>query len=277
MAEAKLIAHCGAQVVTLKELEAIPAPKALGPRHYPVSHKDLVEATRYELEKVGLEPYKEQYAVSNEGAKLFATWDLAPTEEKGLVLIPERAKSERGLAFGFRHGNDRSLAIEMVCGSRVFVCDNMAFSGDSVILHRMHTKNVHLRDEVGRGITRMLDGYTNFEANIDRIENTKLTDEQAKALLIDAFMKIKVLAPKYLRPTFEWYFRNFEQAPDCAPRSAYGLLNAFTRTLKDEVKSPTVRYEATAKVGRFFGLRSDVRDGIINPDVVDVEAVEVEA
>jgi hypothetical protein len=141
----------------------------------------------------------------------------------------------------------------------------------------MHTKNVALHDEVGRGITKMLDGYSNFEANMERLENTELTDERAKVLLLDAFMKIHVLAPKYLRPTFEWYFRKFEQAPDCAPRTAYGLLNAFTRTLKDEVKSATVRYQATARVGRFFGLRTDVRDAAINPDVVDVEYEEVEA
>lgn len=275
MENSTLVAHVDSQLVTLADLERIPAPAPMGRRHYPVSHKDLVAATRVELEKVGLEPYKEQYAVSKNGLKLFATWDLAPTTDKGLVLIPERVRGDRGLAFGFRHGNDQSMAIEMVCGSRVFVCDNMAFSGDSIILHRMHTKNVHLRDEVGRGITKMLDGYSNFEANMERLENSPLTEEQAKALLIDAFMKIKVLAPKYLRPTFEWYFRKYEQAPDCAPRTAYGLLNAFTRTLKDEVKSQVVRYQATSRVGRFFGLRTDVRDAVINPDVVDVDYEEV--
>jgi hypothetical protein len=272
-----LVAHSGGQIVTLADLKQIPAPEALGPRHYPVKHFDLVETTRVELAKVGLEPVKEQYAVSHNAAKLFATWDLVP-RENGPVLVPERVKADRGLSFGFRHGNDRSIAIEMVCGNRVFVCDNMMFSGDSIILHRMHTKNVSLHDEVGRGITKMLDGYSNFEANIERLENTKLSDEQAKALLVDAFMKVRVLAPKYLRHVFEWYFRNYEQAPDCAPRTAYGLINAFTRTLRDEVKSPVVKYTATAMVGRFFGLRTDVRDAVIGAeDVIDVEAEEVTA
>jgi hypothetical protein len=271
-----LIAHVDSQLVTLADLDKIPTPAPMGRRHYPVAHKDLVLATRQELKKVGLEPYKEQYAVSKNGLKLFATWDLT-VEPSCQIQLPARVSKDRGMAFGFRHGNDQSMAIEMVCGSRVFVCDNMAFSGDSIILHRMHTKNVSLHDEVARGVTTMLDGYSNFEANMERLENTELTEERAKALLLDAFMKIHVLAPKYLRPTFEWYFRKYEQAADCAPRTAYGLLNAFTRTLKDEVKSPTVRYQATARVGRFFGLRTDVRDAAINPDVVDVEYEEVEA
>jgi len=262
-----LIAHNGSTLVTLAELNQIDPPKPMGPRHYPVAHRDLVAATRHELEKVGLTPYKEKYAVGARGSKLFATWDL----EGNLPCDPG---SGRGLAFGFRHGNDQSLAIEMVAGARVFVCDNMAFSGDAIILHRMHTKHVSLYDEVGRGVTRLLDKYSTFAANMARLENEMINDQRAKELLVDAFMRVRILAPKYLPSVYDWYFRQGREHPeytDVAPRSVYGLLNAFTRTIKD-VESENVKHLATARVGRFFGLRSDVKDAIIG-DVSEAELV----
>jgi hypothetical protein len=240
-----------------------------------VSHIDLVEATRHELGKVGLVPSRENYAVGHQGAQLFATWDLLTEGDNAPSLIPATVK-ERGLSVGFRHANDQSLAIEYVAGARIFVCDNLAFSGDAVLLHRMHTKNVHLRDEVGRGVTKLLDRYSNFEANMSRLENTDITDKDAKALMIDAFMAVKVLAPKYLKAVYEWYFENALQHPeftDVAPRTAWGLLNAFTRTLKD-IESENVKYIGTSRVGRFFGLRSDVRDAKIG-DVIDADFEDV--
>jgi len=266
-----LIVHAGAKRVTLAELREIKAPAPMGARHYPVSHIDLVDATRHELAKVGLAPNRESYAVGRGGNSLFATWDLLPEGDNAPSLIPAGVK-ERGLSVGFRHANDQSLAIEYVAGARIFVCDNLAFSGDTILLHRMHTKNVHLRDEVGRGVTKLLDRYSNFEANMSRLENTDLTDKDAKALMVDAFMAVKVLAPKYLKAVYEWYFENALQHPeftDVAPRTAWGLLNSFTRTLKD-IQSENVKYIGTARVGRFFGLRSDVRDAKIG-DVIDAD------
>jgi hypothetical protein len=277
-AQSTLIAHSGGRVVTFDELATLPAPQSLGARHYPVGHADLIEATRTELAKVGLVPVREQFAVAHHDARLFATLDLQALSD-GPGLLPARVQGERGLAFGLRHGNDKSIAIEMVCGTRVFVCDNMSFSGDSIILHRMHTKNVALSDEVGRGIQKMLDQYETFEHNIERLENTELSDADAKALLMDLFMKAKVMAPRYMPRAYGWYFEpqrlqadgsDALALTDVAPRSAWGLANAVTRTIK-ELESAAVRYQATMRAGRFFGLRSDVRDGLINAEAEDAE------
>ena len=274
MSNSTLIAHSGGELVSYADLQTIKAPAPMGPRHYPVAHADLVDATKCELEKIGLAVVKEQYAVAHSGLRLFATFDLTPTEH-GPALLPIRALGERGMAVGLRHANDKSLAIDLCCGAHVFVCDNMAFSGDTTVLHRMHTKNFALRDEVGRGINRMLDKYDTFESNLSRLENTELTDERAKALLVDAFMKIRVLAPKYLPSVYNWYFKPESDAPDCAARSAWGLHNAFTRTLK-EVESLNVRNRASMAVGRYFGLRSDLRDAPLGV-IEDAEFEEVAA
>ena len=51
---------------------------------------------------------------------------------------------EYGFAIGLRTGNDRSLALQLICGVRVFVCSNMAFSGDFLALKRKHTAGLSL-------------------------------------------------------------------------------------------------------------------------------------
>ena len=52
--------------------------------------------------------------------------------------LPDR---DHCLALGIRSSYDRSLAVGLVAGSRVFCCDNLAFSGE-VTMHRKHTVNV---------------------------------------------------------------------------------------------------------------------------------------
>ncbi len=78
----------------------------------------------------------------------------------GLIPRPETSPAlsngDRGLGLDFRHGNDQSMSLHLVAGTRVFVCDNLTLSGDMIVLRRKHTKGLSLRDEVRAGIERLL-------------------------------------------------------------------------------------------------------------------------
>src|ERR1041384_4160845 len=53
----------------------------------------------------------------------------------------DATKADLASVLGVRNSYDRSLAVGLTLGSRVFCCDNLAFSGE-VTMHRKHTLNV---------------------------------------------------------------------------------------------------------------------------------------
>src|SRR5215510_8418996 len=144
MADAQLVAHRGAQIVTREELGAFSTPPATE-TFKPVGHAELVATLTQVMQDRGLHIVREQFAVQKQ--KLFGTFDL------------EWQKMEEfGAAVGFRHATDKSLAIQIAVGARVFVCDNMSFSGE-LIHTRKHTAKLDLGVELDSAMYRYIQGY----------------------------------------------------------------------------------------------------------------------
>ena len=106
------------RIVTRQELALVPTPAGT-PTFRPVPHIELVEALTGRLQERGATIGRESLAVSANGMSLFGTLDL----ENG-IEIPGL-----GRALGFHAANDKSLAIQIVAGARVMVCDNLSLSG----------------------------------------------------------------------------------------------------------------------------------------------------
>jgi hypothetical protein len=71
--------------------------------------------------------------------KMFGVLDLA-TEMEGCRF-----------SIGLRNSRDKSMRLAMTCGYRVFVCSNMAFSGDFTPVLAKHKKPFSLIDRVSGG------------------------------------------------------------------------------------------------------------------------------
>ena len=247
MINSTLVAHCGAVKVSYGELLQLPSPLSMGPRHQPVPHVELVDLLKEQLSRCNVTVQREDYAIQTQGAKLFGVFDLSGVAGAG----------ERGYAMGFRSANDESLAIRVVAGTRVFVCDNLALSGNDIVMNRKHTTGLSLRSSLGEAINSLFVQYDAMDKAIERMQNYSLNSDAAKALIYDAFVKEDV--PLRLLPHVnEWYFDSREQhvdATDCHPRSMWGLHNSFTRAIK-VIDSPARQFEITQSVGAFLGLRS---------------------
>src|SRR2546430_2638626 len=61
---------------------------------------------------------KDEYGVSQDGMKMFGVMTLSLTHGNGGDAI--------SLAIGLRNSHDKSFALGMVAGFRVFCCDNLA-------------------------------------------------------------------------------------------------------------------------------------------------------
>ena len=140
---ARLITHRGAQVVSRDDLKNYPAPEATE-TWKPVSHLQLVETLAGVMADRGLHITREQFAVQNH--KLFGTFD---TEWQKM--------EDFGAAVGFRHATDKSMAIQIAVGARVFVCDNMSFGGELIAV-RKHTSKLDL----GEAMDHAMYNYRTF-------------------------------------------------------------------------------------------------------------------
>ena len=202
----------------------------------PVPHRELVEALHAELERRGLDVRREQYAVQQQGKVLFGVMDL-----------DWRDNGEYAAAIGLRTSNNKQHAISMAIGARVFVCDNLCFSGDVIALKRRHTSGLDLPKELSAGLERYQDGFIRLQDGVERLQHTTLTEGQAKHLIYDLF-RHKVVPLRLFHPVVETYQASYRQQG----ATLWSLHNAFTTHVKSLPPAPAFR--ATLRLGQFFSL-----------------------
>jgi hypothetical protein len=132
------------------------------------------------------------------------------------------------------------------------VCDNLTFSGDLIALRRKHTARFDLNADISRAVDRYQAHLMALQQQIAGIQETPLSELQAKALIVDAF-RHEIVPIRFFKPVTETY-----PAPDMTdvlPRTLWGLHNAFTRSVKQ--MAPATAFEATTALGAFFGLRAN--------------------
>jgi hypothetical protein len=231
-----LIAHCGSNKITREELALVLTPEATA-THRPVPHHRIVEALIETLGFRHLNVVRDEYAVSENGMKMFGVLDLE-TEWSGVHF-----------AIGVRNANDKSMRLALTVGYRVFVCDNMAFSGDfSPVLHK-HTSRLDLVDMISVGVDKIQRNFEPLGRQIEEWRGREITTDRAKLAIYGAFVEGKLTAPRHLLPAvhkqyFEPAFEEFK------PRTFWSLSNAFTSAFKQ--LKPVAQFQATAKLGTYL-------------------------
>src|SRR5262245_12866129 len=117
MSQANLIADRGTTRVSRDELRTIPVPETTR-TFKPVPHHEIVEALVEALSFRHIGVIHDEYAVSDDGMRMFGALDL------------ETAFDGCRFAIGIRNSNDKSLRLALTCGIRVLVCSNLAFQGE---------------------------------------------------------------------------------------------------------------------------------------------------
>ena len=218
------------------ELEQIPVPDAT-PTHKPIPHHTIVEALVETLSFRHIGVVNEEYAVSNDGMKMFGVLDLE-TQMDGCRF-----------SIGVRNSHDKSLRLGMTAGIRVFVCSNMAFSGDFTPVLSKHSKNFNLIDTLAVGVDRIQRNFEPMQRQVEGWRQTQITDERAKLIFYSAFVDGKLEAPRSLLPeVHRLYFE--PEYPEFSPRTMWSLSNAFTSAFKK--LDPVPQFKATAKLGEFL-------------------------
>jgi Domain of unknown function (DUF932) len=232
----ELLTHAGASKLSRVQLVEILPPQPTD-TFKPISHADLVKGVVDGLSYRHINVVRDEYAVSEDGMKLFGVMDLETTFEGCRFSL------------GLRNANDKSMRLALTVGYRVFVCDNMAFHGDFTPVLAKHSKHFNLMDAIDIGLGRMQRNFSPMQQQVEGWRQHQLTDGVAKNIIYDAFIGDQLEAPKHLaRRVHELYFN--PQYPEFASRTMWSLSNAFTSAFKE--LDPVPQFKATAKLGGFL-------------------------
>jgi hypothetical protein len=179
----------------------------------------------------------ERYALARAGNQMF-----------GVLTCRNGHTAKWGLAIGIRSSYDRSLAVHLVAGSRVFVCDNLAFHGESQV-SRKHTINV-FRD-LPELIYNMLSSVSAMKAKMaDEIEvmkDTHLTRGQSHHVIVEAIRGGAFPASR-LPKLIEAYGQT--DSSDFEAGTAWTLFNSFTALIG--LQSPSQQMDNTLRLTSVF-------------------------
>jgi hypothetical protein len=236
MEHAKLLVHRGAQYVTRDALATIDAPAATA-TWKPIKHATLVDTIHEEVASRGIGVTFEQYAVQRHHSMLF-----------GVMVLNWLDSEEFAAALAFRHANDRSEALRMFAGVRVFACDNMALSGDEIILQKKHTPGFVLAQALPEAFDRYQHGTLRLQKSIEDLKGTPLSSQDAKSYIFDIF-RHKIVPLRLFHPVVDDWVA---QRPQGSVGNQWTLVNCFTNHTK--LLAPNVAMRSTVRLGKYFGL-----------------------
>jgi Domain of unknown function (DUF932) len=233
-----LIGYAG-RTINREELALVPTPPATA-THQPVPHHEIVQALVETLGFRHIGVVRDEYAVSLDGMKMFGVLDLE-TEMHGARF-----------SIGLRNSHDKTMRLALTCGYRVFVCSNMAFSGDFTPVLAKHSKSFSLVDSISVGVDRMQRNFEPMRKQVEAWRATELTDISAKMIIYEAFIQSELEVPKHLaRRVHDNYFE--PQYDEFRSRTMWSLSNAFTSAFKE--LDPVPQFRATAKLGEYLEAR----------------------
>ena len=160
-----LIGYAG-RTINREELALVPTPPATA-THQPVPHHEIVQALVETLGFRHIGVVRDEYAVSPDGMKMFGVLDLE-TEMHGARF-----------SIGLRNSHDKTMRLALTCGYRVFVCSNMAFSGDFTPVLAKHSKSFALVDSISVGVDRMQRNFEPMRKQVEAWQRSELTDVTA--------------------------------------------------------------------------------------------------
>jgi hypothetical protein len=233
-----LMLHAGGRLASLDELRACKTPPSSG-RWHPVSHLRVLESVKETLHGAGYRVQSEKYALARSDARFFGVLDLTTPLAQGVAL-----------SVGVRNSVDKSFPLGFAAGSRVFVCDNLAFRSE-LLVRRKHT--IHGMRAFGTAIGSAVASLSSFqeteEHRIRLLAERELTPQQASHIILTALRRGIISSLQLPKVCQAW-----EEPPheDFKPRTAWSLFNAFTEAMKE--RAVTAPQSFVAQTIRLNGL-----------------------
>lgn len=215
-----LMLHTGGKTVGVHELNRSPLPVAT--RSFrPIHHGDFLNTVREALTAQHLEVVEETHGL----------WGRDDARYFGVLSVRNGVNhDDRSLVVGVRNSHDKSFPAGLVIGTRVFVCDNLSFSGE-VKLIRKHTARINedLPGLVSGAVGKIAEVRRMQDKRIETYKNREVSPMEAHDLIVRA-MDLGVIGPMGVEQVLQSWRK--PEHPEFVPRNAWSLFNAFTERQK---------------------------------------------
>ena len=226
----------------MDDLAKIETPEPSG-RWKPIAHHLFVFTLLECLRSFGLQPTEIELGIQGpKGERLFGLIHVEAGKVRDLQALNIDSKKHT-FQVGFRGANDKSLARYLIAGLGCFVCDNMCFSGDAVLLKRRQTKGLNLEADIMGSLGLYVEQTVGLLSAVKKVEQLPMEDVMAKALIAEMFNRHDALPMRMQKDVWTNYFEPQDSWEDCHPRSYDGLYNAFTRAARP--LKPERKFRAT--------------------------------
>jgi len=203
----------GTNTVSEAEVFNVPAVPFTKTFH-PVHHKNVIKAVKEAIGVVGMDIVKSEYVLAQNGQRMFGVYDLS------------QGTSELSWSIGIRNSMNKSMSLGITAGTKVFICENLCFSGEFLAFRR-HTSGLDI-DELAfmayrsmRQMMPMLQAFQNWHLGL---RNYLLPEVDAKLLLVE-IMTNSVIPPSKFSKFNNLYSKVYDD-------SLWGFHEAATNVLK---------------------------------------------
>jgi len=237
-----LVLHRGGWEATKADLASVPVPEPTDSYH-PVPYNRFVEEVELHVPRFGLTVQSSAFALAREGNQMFGVLTCSNGHNNG----------DYALAIGLRNSYDRSLSVGLVAGTRVFCCDNLAFSGEAQV-HRKHTANVFrdLPDLIYRMLSQIQAMKARTDEEIAGMKVLPMPQERAHHVMVEAVKTMVLPASRLPKVIVAWEEPAHEQFE---ARTAWSLFNAFTEVLK--AGAPRQQVDGSLRLSMLFRRELD--------------------
>lgn len=252
------VMHCDSHWVQPAMLAEIACPeptKSWKPIPHNVFREELLNAIGH----YGLKPISERWALSEakKTSKIVDSTIYTGYGSRCFGLI-DVASDDGGYSFAIaaRSSLDKTLAIGVAAGGRVFICDNLALIGD-VVQYRKHTSLLDIVSETRKAIGAVLQRSKLLVNFINMMKQVSVNNEIVDNILVDAALA-GVLPGNTLQEIASAWRGDFENSGDYAgfqdrleagvyqDRTGWTLHNLWTETAGK-------RINPTSPGGEVFG------------------------
>ncbi len=214
-----LMLHAGAETLDYDDLRGLETPDPT-PTHVPIPHHRLVDVVRLTLGFYGHTVEEEHHGVTPDGMRYFGVLSLKSTYGEYTDTV------------GLRNSHDKTFPIGISFGSRVFVCDNLAFIADHVV-RRKHTAQAKrdLPGLVGDLIEPLADQREAQHRTMMRYQSAMLSQDAVDHAVLELYRQDVITVTKIAGVLERW-----EDPPhDWGPKSAWRLFNSVTHALEGKI------------------------------------------
>lgn len=251
MSKLNLTLHCGAATCSREQVGTIRTPDATN-TWQPIAHDRFITQVESALAATNMRVVNEAHSLTRDGQRYFGLLQVANCQNTG----------DHAYVLGLRNSHDKSFPAGLVVGAQVFVCDNLAFTGE-IRLSRKHTSRIveDLPRLTAKAVGELSQKWTRMTERYDRYKQFEISDAAAHDMIVRAMDVKAAPTTQFGEILKEWRTPRHQEFVE-AGKTAWRLYNAFTEAAKagslSLLPSRTIALQGLfdAQVGFFSGVEA---------------------